>query len=544
MFLRVKKTSGREYLQIAESYRESGKVRQRVIATIGRMDELAGCGKIDQLLRSLAKYSKRALLLLAGTSDPQAEVKKVGPVLVFERLWEPGGFVDIIRESLKGRRYQFDVERAVFVTVLHRLMNPGSDRQAERWMNAYRIKGVNELDLHHFYRAMAWLGEPLAEQPVEEGFSPRCVKDVLEEDIFRRRRDLFTDMNLVFFDTTSIYFEGDGGETIGQYGYSKDHRPDLKQMVVGMVLDGDGYPVCCEMWPGNTTDVKTLKVLTKRLRERFGIERMCVVSDRGMISRKTIAEFESEGIHYILGVRMRRCLDISSEVLEDGAWEVIHGPRQCRKDPSPLLVKEATVKGRRYIVCENPEERKADAEIRAQIVASLKKQLHQGDNALIGNKGYRRYLSVEGKSHFVIDEKKVAEDARYDGKWVLTTNTNLPMAEVAAKYKELLLVERIFRDMKSVLATRPIFHKRDETIRGHVFCSFLALILRKELEHALNQAGHRFEWDDIKRDLKALTETTIEDQGKHVTVRSRVEGCCGKVFQAVGIALPATIKTA
>ena len=232
------------------------------------------------------------------------------------------------------------------------------------------------------------------------------------------------------------------------------------------------------------------------------------------------------------------------KVLEDGAWEEIQGPRKRQKDPSPLLIKETTVNGRRYIVCENPEETKADAQVRAQIVTALKKQLGQGDNALIGNKGYRRYLSMEGQGHFVIDEKKILEDALYDGKWVLTTDTKLPMEEVALKYKQLLLVERIFRDMKSVLDTRPIFHKCDETIRGHVFCSFLALILRKELDRALEDAGHRFEWEDIKRDLKAMAETTIEDNGKRITVRSRAEGCCGKVFAAAGVALPATIRAA
>lgn len=544
MFLRVKRSSGHEYLQIVENKREGRKTRQRVIGTIGRMDELAGGTQIDQLLRSLAKYSERALLLLAGVSDPQAEVKKVGPVLVFERLWERGGIGEAIRELLKDRRYQFDVERAVFVTVLHRLMNPGSDRQAERWKKGYRIAGADNLDLQHFYRAMRWLGEPLPDdQPaVAEDFSPRCAKDVLEEEIFRRRRDLFTDMSLMFFDTTSIYFEGAGGETIGQHGYSKDHRPDLKQMVVGMVLDGEGYPVCCEMWPGNTADVTTLKVLAGRLKGRFGIDRMCVVSDRGMISKETMADLEREGIRYILGVRMRKTRDITSDVLEGGTYEVVHGSRQCRKDPSPLLVKERVVNGRRYIVCENPEETKADAEVRGQILASLKDKLHRGDNTLVGNKGYRRYLSVEGKSHFVIDEKKIQQDALYDGKWVLTTDTGLPAAETALKYKELLLVERIFRDMKSVLDTRPIFHQRDETIRGHVFCSFLALVLRKELERALDHVGHRFEWEDIKRDLKALQETTIEDQGKKITVRSRAQGCCGKVFQAVGVALPKALR--
>ena len=542
MFLRVKKSLSRSYLQIVESYRENGRVRQRVIGTIGRLEELTARGQVDQLLRSLAKYSERAILLLSGASDPQAEVKKIGPDLIFARLWKRIGIAEDIRGLIRDRRYQFQMERAIFVTVLNRLMNPGSDRQAERWQKAYQIKGTQRIQLQHFYRAMAWLGEPLKNIP-SEGFSPRCMKDVLEEKMFERRRDLFTGLDLVFFDTTSLYFEGDGGETIGQYGYSKDKRPDLKQMIVGVVLDNKGYPLCCELWPGNTNDVKSLKVIALRLKKRFGIQRMCVVADRGMISKKTIEELEKEKIHYILGVRMRRNVNMAPELLDDGGYEEIHGPRKNRKEPSPLKVKEVLQNGQRYIICVNQEEVRADREVREQILSSLKERFKQGDNALVGNKGYRRYLSVSGDSHFVIDDKKVADDTRYDGKWVLTTDTDLSAVEVALKYIQLLMVERIFRDMKSVLETRPIFHKCDETIRGHVFCSFLALVLRKELDDALNRVGEKFEWEDIKRDLKALQEMTITDCGKVITVRSRAEGCCGKVFQAVGVALPPAIRT-
>jgi len=161
MFLRVKKTSSRAYLQIVESYRDQGRVRQRVIGTIGRMEELAARGQVDQLLRSLAKYSQRAILLLAGASDPDAEIKKVGPGMVFGRLWNRVGIGEHIREMLNDRRYRFEVERAIFVTVLHRLINPGSDRQADKWHQAYRIDGAGHLQLQHFYRAMAWLGDPL-----------------------------------------------------------------------------------------------------------------------------------------------------------------------------------------------------------------------------------------------------------------------------------------------------------------------------------------------------------------------------------------------
>jgi len=136
----------------------------------------------------------------------------------------------------------------------------------------------------------------------------------------------------------------------------------------------------------------------------------------------------------------------------------------------------------------------------------------------------------------------VKAEARFDGKWVLRTNTELSAEKVALKYKELWQVERVFRDVKSMLETRPIFHQRDDTIRGHVFCSFLALVLRKELERHLEKAGHVFEWSHIKQDLQALQETHIEENGHQLAIRSKAEGVCGKVFQAVGMAMPPTIR--
>src|ERR1700687_5526654 len=148
----------------------------------------------------------------------------------------------------------------LFLTVLHRLFTGGSDRAADRWREDYRIDGVEGLELHHLYRAMAWLGEelPAAEQDGRTPFAPRCLKDVVEERLFERRRDLFTKLDLVFMDTTSLYFEGAGGQTLGRHGYSKDHRPDLRQMILAVLLEGNGRPVCTEMWPGHTAGTGSL----------------------------------------------------------------------------------------------------------------------------------------------------------------------------------------------------------------------------------------------------------------------------------------------
>jgi len=351
-------------------------------------------------------------------------------------------------------------------------------------------------------------------------------------------------MDMMFFDTTSIYFEGEGGETLGEYGHSKDHRPDLKQMVVGALLDGDGHPVCCEMWPGNTTDVNTLVPVVKRMQKRFGVERACIVADRGMISEETLKWLDGaeEPMPYILGARMRRQKEVGEEVLgRAGRYQVVHPARTQAKDPSPLKVKEVLVDGRRYIVCHNEDQALKDAADREAIVQSLQGQLQRGDKSLVGNKGYRRYLKTKGSS-FEIDEKKIEAEARYDGKWVLRTNTDLPAVEVALKYKQLWTVEALFRAIKSVMSTRPIYHKRDETIRGHVFCSFLALLLMKELRGRLDGKGLSLEWKDIIRDLEDMDEVELEQDGKRFQLRIGASGCCGKVFQAVGIAMPPTIR--
>jgi transposase len=392
---------------------------------------------------------------------------------------------------------------------------------------------------------LAWLGEVLPDSHLHDATKlvPRCTKDLIEEQLFGRRRDLFTDLDIVFFDTTSIYFEGNGGATLGHYGHSKDHRPDEKQLVVGAVLDGAGRPICCELWPGNTADVTTLIPIVDRLGRRFHMRRICIVADRGMISKDTLADLDAQGWPYIVGARMRAQKEVREEVLADrGRFRVVHGRREKNTDPAPLKVKEVTIAGRRYVVCVNEEEVATDRHQREEIVTALRQQLQQGDKALVGNKGYRHYLKVEGEGHFAIDEAKIAEEARYDGTWVLRTSTELATAEVALQYKKLWMVEHWFRSCKSLLDTRPIYHKCDETIRGHVFCSFLALVLRQELQARLQARGHEIEWADVMRDLDRVQYADVEYAGHRYRLRTELSGSAGRVFQAAGVAAPPTVQ--
>ena len=345
---------------------------------------------------------------------------------------------------------------------------------------------------------------------------------------------------------------------------SRQRNADLSKRGLGVVLDEAGRPICSETWPGNATDVKSLLPIVSRLRDRFGIRHMCVVADRGMISAETIAELEARGIDYILGqafrsrhvnvpkrrgARERGTSEIREVVLADRAPMVPLTIPRARGSELDIEVKEVIagdwgpgVKPRRYVICFNPAEARRDAAVRETIVASLRSKLKAGDKELVGNAGYRRFLATPREGHFEIDAARIADDARFDGLHVLRTNSTMNMLSVALAYRELWRVEAIFRTAKSILETRPIFHQSDAAITGHLFCSFLALLLRKELDERLTVAGVNAEWNDIVRDLDRVEQVTIEQGAKRFVLRPQAPGCAGAVFKAVGVALPPLIQ--
>jgi len=533
MFVRVKKIGAYEYLYLVENAREGGRHVQRVIKALGRRDEVEASGLIDGLIASAARHSRRSIVLSSFYRGELSELhrRSIGPDLVFGRLWAETGCRDVLKSLLADRRFSFDVERAIYLTVLHRLMISGSDRHASERRNGLRVPGAEELDLDHAYKAMAWLGA------VDAG--GRSMAEAVEEALYRHRQPLFGAVSIAFFDTTSLWFEGAGGESLGQYGHSKDYRGHLKQVVLGIVLDDVDRPIASFLMPGNTADVTLLLPVVRRLRERFGIDRACIVADRGMISADTIAALEAEKIEYILGVRERSSREVRTEIIEDDGLAVpLVIPRQ--KGETELAIRETTIAGRRYVICRNEEEAKKDAAARAELVAGLERKLAQGDKALVANKGFRRFLKTPEGDGFVIDRAKVEADACFDGLFVLRTNTKIAALQVVLRYRNLLAVEDAFKTAKALLATRPIFHKTDAGIRGHVFCTFLALVLRKELIDRLAARRSRLEleWQRVIDDLADLSEIDVEQDGRRARLRTAPGPTIDPICRAIGISLP------
>jgi hypothetical protein len=397
MFVRVKtvQSAGRtyQYLQIVENAREGGRVRQRVIGNLGRLDELLANGDLERVITQMVEHCPSVRLIRAAAEGSLAVESDLvwGPVLVFDRLWEELGLKKLLAEIGKRKRLQFDFERMIFAQVLQRFLEPGSDLRGSKWIHTVHEPSFASLQLPHFYRSLAPLW--------------RSKQDI-EQMLFARGLDLFnSELDLVFFDTTSTYFEGRQFEGWTKLGKSKDHRPDHLQLVIGVVMRRDGIPVCCEIWPGNTADVTTVVPIIDALKKRFRIRKVVFVCDRGMVSKANLDAMEAAKYEYIVGMKMRGAVEVRDEVLgRAGRYHEV---------ADNLRVKEVWVEDeRRYIVCFNPDEAKKDRLDREAILEKIRKKLASGGvKKLIGNRGYKRFLKVT-KGTAMVDAARVKEDER------------------------------------------------------------------------------------------------------------------------------------
>jgi DDE family transposase len=513
-----------EYLQLVEARREAGRNRQRVIATLGRLDQVSASGQLDRLIAGLARFSEHLRVVPVDRGDALAArtAKSWGPALIFGRLWERQGLPGILGRLSAHRKFGFDVERVAFALALQRLVAPGSDRQSAGWLETIEAPGFETIRLHQMYRTVAALA---------------ALRGELERELFLADRDLFSGgLDLVCIDTTSsyVYREHEHDGTLRRRGYSRDKRPDLLQVVVCLAVDRRGWPVAWEVFPGNTADRPAFEAMVAKLRERFRIGRVCVVADRGMIARDTLAYLTGHETpwDYILGCRLRSDKAVRDIVLAD--------PAPFRSLADGLEVKDVRLGERRYVVCRNPAEAERDARLRDGILDRLRATLRHGPKAVVGNRGFARFLTMD-KGALAIDAAAIEADARFDGIFVLNTNTEHPAAEVAHLYKGLWRVERAFREVKSTLEVRPIYHQNDEACVGHLVAGFLALRLEVDLQRRLDAAGDVTPWPDLMRDLAQVQAIVVDLDGQRYRLRTDLAGAAHAAFAAAGLRPPNSV---
>lgn len=527
MFLRIKRLSQPygtyQYVQIVKSVREGKRVYQKVLGTLGNLQDLTGSGELDKLVGKLAELSGRVAVIGAYQ---QGKVRAQwsldwGPVLVFRRLWETHKLSEIIRRLSRDHAYGFDLDWMCFTLALQRLHKPGSDRLGSRWIGEMYAPELWDLKLHQFYRALDFLEKHHAE---------------IEEALYHEGRDIFSgEVDLVLFDTTSTYYEGAGRGAPGllKYGKSKDHRPGNLQVMVGFVLTGEGLPIAMEVWPGNMSDMKAVVEVIERLKTRFRIGRVVFVCDRGMVSQENLRLLGEAKMEYIVGMKMRVNKEVRDEVLTRAG--------RYHEAKENLQVKEVRVGDRRYVVCYNPDEAERDRKQRESVVAKLQETLGRGPKGVISNPEFKKFVTVH-KDAVQMNLEKIEQDARYDGKYVLRTTLEWPAEEVAKKYKTLWMVERFIRQAKSLIEMRAIYHRKGCRIRGHLFGAFLAMYLAVSLSKRLERAKIEREWEDAMRDLKTIRAVRLVVDSKAFLLRTDLTGVAGKILQAVGVRPPPVVQ--
>jgi hypothetical protein len=506
--------------------------RTKILYSFGRTDQVDPAA-IERLIASLSRLldPAAALRVTASSELTFLESRPLGGTHVLDGMWQRLGIDKVISGLLKGRRRDPRVERVLFALVANRALAASSKLAAAGWVSDdVHIDGLPQTSDDACYRAMDWLLE---------------IKNALEKEIFWQVATLLDlEVDLLFFDTTSTYFEldeadaplardergtaladttnGDGATKAGfrTYGKSKDHRDDLPQIIVGMAVTRSGIPVRVWCWPGNTTDSALIRQVKADLRD-WTLARVIWVADRGFASAENRRYLRRGDHHYIIGEKLRSgSAEATAALARQGRYAEVAGN---------LRVKEVNIsEAERFVICHNPDQADRDAAVRERLLAQLTELIDGADKlsatkraelrGVISTKpGLARYLRVTPSGLLRIDKATVTAETNLDGKYLLrSSDPHLPAEDIALGYKQLLEVERGWRDIKQVIDLRPVYHRLEERIRAHVILCWLALLLVRIVETTTGAT-----WRTLAAELNRLQVITFT--GPDGTFRQRTE---------------------
>ena len=549
------------YVQLAHNHRKGKNTQAEVLVQLGREDHLDMDG-LRRLVGSISRYLDGHGALPAGphADDQVLQVESsrtLGAVWLLDALWQRLGVAGALAKLLGTRRFGTDVERVLFALVCNRAVDPMSKLGAAEWASQdAAIPRLGGMDDDQAYRAMDLLVEADAQARVQEAV------------FFAAANLLNLEVDLLFFDTTSTYFERDDAEAgpgaFRVHGHSKDHRPDLPQVVIGLAVTREGIPVRCWCWPGNTNDMTVLRQVKDDLRG-WRLGRVITVVDRGFASDDNLAYLTRAGGHWIAGERLRdNTADVAQVLARQGRYQ------QVRDN---LRVKEVRLGqgdgARRFVLCHNPEQAERDRHQREQQLALVTAELERiatlgakagqakgagrgrgrrpaagedhlkAECALRDHPSLGRWLRQAPGGRLVIDRAKVRAEARLDGKFLLSTSDpDLSAEDVALGYKNLLEAERCFRDLKTTLELRPVYHHLERRIRAHVLLCWLALLLARVAER---QTGHT--WRRINLELGRLHLVTLAGPAGRVQHTTALTQPQRELFTATGITPPPRVTS-
>jgi len=520
-----------KYLTVVESYRKDGKVKQRIIANFGNIEKLPH-GKIESLITSLSRYTSNRSFYISDLYTNYA--KNYGDILAIKKIWDDLEVGKCISKYTEDKKANFNISSAAFIMVANRLICPQAKICLTRWYKdkVYIPNVKNDtFSYQNFYRSMDYLID---------------IKEKLEVDIYFKLVNLLNiNLNLIFYDLTSTYFEGDGPDC-AKYGYSRDRRSDKKQILLGLCVTSDGIPIASEVFSGNTADKSTLEDTISSLKARFNIDKVIFVCDRGMILAKNI-KILKESYDYIIAMKKRRIGKLEDLVcLNLGSYSRLDENLACR---------EITIDNVRYIVCHNKEKAIDDKAYRESIISKVEndfdaiklkniEKIKAKVAEILHERRAKKYFKVDFSNGFkyFLNEKNIKKEAALDGKFILTTNKlDLPTKEIISSYKILSKVENAFREIKDFIKIRPIYHYQNRRVRAHAFICVLSYLIEAIMENKLTGLSitARSALDSLA-DIKVVENVVSGYKIKCVT---KIGKEAKKMLTALGISnIPRTIK--
>jgi transposase len=533
MFIKITKSGQHKYVQLVKSYRENGVVKHKVVLNFGRLDQIENNSSIQRLairLQELSKVKNRVDL----DSFSEAQIVNWGYV-VYQKIWKEFG-LDRILTELKSEKTQFDLNNTCFLMAVQHLLEPRS--KLGTYHHQDRYVQLPPVDLNHLYRSLDVLWEQ---------------KETLEEYLFFKNRHLFNlKVDVVFYDVTTFYFESVKADTLKDFGYSKDSKFNEVQVVLGLLMDGEGRPIGYELFPGNTFEGKTLETALEKLEQRFGIRRVIIVADRGLNSKFNLKRIAAKGYGYIVASRIKNMSKkIQEEILNpDGyaeldpeekiRYKVIDYTNRVKEDGKIYELPE------KLIVTYSPARAKKDRSDRERLIEKAK--------SLLGNKsrikasvkrGGKKYLKETGELDWVLDQEAIAKDERFDGYYgIQTREKELKVQDVLGAYHTLWKIEESFRIMKSTLEVRPIFHWTEPRIKGHFVVCFLSFLLERTLEFHLKKAKVAASPERIREALNSLAFVEMEIEQKKFYVKAKGTELGSQILRVLRIKPPKNVTPA
>ena len=529
MFLKISKSKGNEYISIAHSYREKGKIKQKIVGKIGRKDAFS-CDDVEKIVKSLLKIVNSNMIISNSDNISEEERIKWGCVEAYRKLWNVFDFDNILKTAFKDSEHEFNALNAIFPAILDRLIIPCSKLKSFETQNKYFE--IEESELHHFYRSLDLLAEH---------------KEEIEKQIFLKNLALFNQkIDVVFYDVTTYYFESNKADEFKEFGFSKDNKINEVQVMMGLLIDLEGRPIGYELFPGNIFEGNTLEISLDKLKERFNINRVVIVADRGLNSKLNFKKIKEKGYDYIVGSKLKNMsAKVKKEALDLSSYNYIgeNTDENSLKYKvieyiNPVKTEEGIIEFKERIICTySPKRSKKDKKDRERFIEKAKELLNT-PSKLNNKRGAKKYIDSTIENP-ILDEEKIQEDSQWDGIYGIQTSTeDLSISKIEEAYHQLWKIEESFRVLKTNLEARPIYHWTERRIKGHFVLCFIAFLLERTLELELKKNKLPYSVEKIRDSLSALELSIVNMEDKKYILRSNPDELAKNIFKTLKIKMP------